>query len=429
MYWDISSLRIPLLAAGLFFIPTVLRGIMPPLGNFFAIAALLWMVLTTVASLLAGCAGDNENLNPAYIYVFMIAMLLTIPLLTTRERVLGMLFTTSVSLTILTAKTGIYAGITGGSLYDVDIGSGSFSGTNPAALGTAVAIYFMLFVFQMLRDEESTARFHWIFQHKLFLMGLTWFMLLLIIGSVYFVVGTQSRGSAFGMIAGGLLWILLHPRRMATIAVGATLASILLLFVTIPDEYTDRLASAFASSEDLDHSAASRPHFWNTARDMTKDHFYGVGVGCYGYYYNIYDKSEGQYGRSRSVHSSHFGVLAELGYMGFCLWIFLFLKTYFNFWKIRQHARDSRTTSVKARFFFNLSNAMIAAQTTFIIGGTFYEMSYNYFIWLIFVITVVADRLYWGVKKPHVRELTGNGFADPLPKPVDWIKTILKQPK
>ena len=41
---------------------------------------------------------------------------------------------------------------------------------------------------------------------------------------------------------------------------------------------------------------------------------FGIGHNAYNTAYNAYDFSKGAYGSGRSVHSSFFGILAELGY-------------------------------------------------------------------------------------------------------------------
>ena len=71
------------------------------------------------------------------------------------------------------------------------------------------------------------------------------------------------------------------------------------------------------SDDERDDSQAGRLHFWEVAVTMANDRPL-VGVGHRGYErsYNRYDFSKGSYGTDRAVHSSWFGVLAELGYPG-----------------------------------------------------------------------------------------------------------------
>ena len=48
---------------------------------------------------------------------------------------------------------------------------------------------------------------------------------------------------------------------------------------------------------------------------------FGVGLNAFNKAYDDYDFLKGGYGKGRSVHSSWFGMLAELGYVGFTLYV------------------------------------------------------------------------------------------------------------
>ena len=166
-----------------------------------------------------------------------------------------------------------------------------------------------------------------------------------------------------------------------------------MIAVGVPQEYSERITSAFADKDDLNDSAKSRPHFWSIAERMAETHPFGVGIGCYKQYYDGYDQSGGYYGRKRSVHSSHYSILAELGYPGYVLWILLLIATYVTLLQVRGRARKFRLTSNQQDFYFKLSNAMMASMTIFIVGGSFYEMAYNDYTWLMFAITMAMSRV------------------------------------
>ncbi len=175
-------------------------------------------------------------------------------------------------------------------------------------------------------------------------------------------------------------------------AIGLSFA--IIFAIGVPDEYRERIDSAFVEQNQLDDSAKSRPHFWSMAESMAQRNFLGVGVGCFKSNYNAYDISGGRYGKNRSVHSSHHSILAEIGYPGFLLWCLILLTTYLTLFRVRSSTKILRKTNDKQRFYFELSNALIASQTVFVIGGTFYEMAYNDFTWLIFGITIAMSRLH-----------------------------------
>ena len=127
---------------------------------------------------------------------------------------------------------------------------------------------------------------------------------------------------------------------------------------------------------------------------MAKDYPLGVSPGCYSYHYGFYDTSGGEFGNFRSVHSSHFQIMADLGFVGLFVWTVLFLISFMKLWSIRKRALSKTVQDPGFNFYVNLANVLICAQLVFILGGTFYEFAYNDFTWLIWGILIGVERLF-----------------------------------
>ena len=105
--------------------------------------------------------------------------------------------------------------------------------------------------------------------------------------------------------------------------------------------------------------------------------------------YDAYDFLQGRYGRNRSVHSSFFGVLAELGYVGSVLYILIILSA------LRSCRRIYKLTA-KYPTLLHLSQSAAALETglvVFIVGGSFLPFQYNEMVWHYIGFIMVLERL------------------------------------
>ncbi len=132
---------------------------------------------------------------------------------------------------------------------------------------------------------------------------------------------------------------------------------------------------------------------------------FGVGLRGYDSVYNQYDFLNGQYGRGRSVHSSHLQVLAEMGFPGAIVWMWLFANAYLTLFRVRSRSRNPLVSGEESHFLFTMANAMIASITAFLVGGSFIALALNDLTWLTFVLIVALDRLsiqaLGGRSSPH----------------------------
>jgi len=393
-----TSLKLPLVAAALLVVPAVLQKKIPRLNHPIAILMVLLFCFEILAAQLNGCGNSDyiiRTKNVTDLAILIFTVLLSAELIQTRKTLFLLIAVIAASIAFHSGKGGLVALTTGADYYGASHLSGLFSGSNGYALGSALLLFFMIFTFQFMNrswpDNEPIIT-PWAKINTL----LKYAMLVLIAGSVYNIIALQSRGSFLALVVGLFLWFSLHEKRIKMLTIIILTLTIGLSVIPLPEGYQERIESVFAEEEDLDNSAASRPHFWATAIDIAENHPFGVGPGCYPVYYNIYDKTSGDFGHYRSVHSSHFQILSDAGYIGVLLWLMLFIVSYRRLWRIRKISKKHKEDDERYPFYFYLSNALICTITVFLIGGSFYEYAYNEVIWLVWAMVITIDRLFYG---------------------------------
>ncbi|MFC1747507.1 O-antigen ligase family protein [Pseudomonadota bacterium] len=391
----ISDLRLPLVAALLLVIPSAIQKIYPKINHPIAVLMLLMLGSLITADLINGCstAPIVRTADIAALFVLFFVVLLTIEIVDDKKKLFWLIAVISISLAFHSAKGGINAMLTGASYYGFNNLSGLFSGSNAFALGSGMLLFFMIFTFQFINSYLVYENKNKWYSSPLALKIYKAAFIIIIIGSFYNIVALESRGSFISTSAGLFLWILLHKYRIRMLIITTVLISVGLSVAPMPEGYEDRIASAFAEEEERDSSAASRPHFWDVAKNMVATYPEGVGPGCYPAYYNIFDHSNGLYGHYRSVHSSHFQILADAGYFGVCIWVLLFLVSYWKLYKIKKRANSLVQDEDSKQFYINIANMMTCTISVFIAGGSFYEYGYNDIIWLVFALVIAAEKV------------------------------------
>jgi len=180
---------------------------------------------------------------------------------------------------------------------------------------------------------------------------------------------------------------------MMPLVVIAVVVLIALPFVPMPEGYFDRLQTIQTYEETNETSALSRLHFWKVAMRMAADRPLGVGLRNFDHAYDRYDFLGGEYGYGRSVHSSHFQALAEMGYLGAILWVALLVYANVAALRIRAFGATSGLPSDEARFYTTVGNALIVSMVAFIVGGGFIALLNNDITWYTFAIVAAGDRL------------------------------------
>jgi len=395
LWFDISSWRLPLVAAALFLIATIIRRQTPQLNDSITKLMLLWLGMAAIAHFSMGC-GNAGPLGNALVYMstLILMVLLSERVIENEKNIVYLLIIVAVPFCYFASKSGIGSILGGGaSNYGAKDFTGVFTGSNAFALGTGMMVFLMLFLLQQTFNTKTLSYFPSVMSHRLILLFMRGAILVMTGACVYYIMSLQSRGSSLATFFALFVFAILNKVKLKWFLMVIPAAILIVAFVPLPEGYEERIKSAFEDKEELDESAKSRPHFWATARLMASDHIFGVGPGCYQSYFDYYDSTGGQFGRSRSVHSSHFQVLSETGYTGLLVWILLFAFTYRRLFALRKSARSYPERYQNSKLLVSLSNTLICSQSVFLLAGSFYALAYNDLLWLIWAITIATTRI------------------------------------
>ena len=167
------------------------------------------------------------------------------------------------------------------------------------------------------------------------------------------------------------------------IAVFITLAGLSGAVYLADEDFINRVTGI---TEEVDkaeeqESGATRMIFWKAAWDMTKDHPYGNGYRGFNYLSPLYIPEGIDTGgnRSRSVHSTWFETLTEVGYLGLLFFILMLWSAWKHLNKVRTYLRDNQLVDEYFRII-----ALQGSLLAFIVAMTFLNrMRAEVLYWLI----------------------------------------------
>ncbi len=147
------------------------------------------------------------------------------------------------------------------------------------------------------------------------LLGLTALVMLM-----WAILATQSRGALMGTMAVfGMYGFRYIKNKILLIGGGGLAAMGLYIGAGVGSRKT-----AQSGDGGLDTSSEQRLHAWEAAIGMATAHpIFGVGLHCY--YSNYFAYTPVWDGLNHAVHSTWFGVLGESGWLGFAVFITLFV--------------------------------------------------------------------------------------------------------
>jgi len=318
-----------------------------------------------------------------YFWRVLLVAAVAVSLIGTRQRFYAVLGVATASLAFHSTRAGI-ASLLGGGLRFSEGLAGSFIDNN----GWALAIV-MILPFLVVAGQNSSPRW------------LRWFWWAAVAPSMYTVISTFSRAGFLAAITAVIVYAALQRRFVVALTTVAVVGWLAYLVVPMPKGYFDRLETIQTYREVGEDSALSRLHFWRVAVEMVKDRPLGVGIRNYDSAYDRYDFSGGRFGTGRSVHSSHFQVLAEIGVAGIVIWISLFGYALFACVKIRSRSRHPALAESDQRFYFTMANALMVSMCGFLVGGAFIALALNDLTWLTFALVAALDRLSARAVQPH----------------------------
>lgn len=374
IWMDVSALRLSLLLGTVLVVPALLAGQFPDVRHPLSVGAIVFFGAALVA--------QANAFDPAtgwrwieFMAKLLLVTLLTTTLVTDRRKFLLAVAVIALSFGFHASKAGLYSLLRGGARFADGFG-GAYSDNNGYATAMAMVSPLLLCVAQ----NTVVRSVRWGCLLALPLVGLG-------------VVATYSRSGFLALIGATFAMIATQQRHRAGLFVAAVCVSIPIgVFITKQEGYLERMQTIRTYREVNETSAVSRTHFWQVAVNMVQSQPLGIGLFNYEAAYDQYDFLDGQYGRKRSVHSSHFQVLAETGIIGAAAWSFNFV---FAVWTIRRiRRRASRLSDENDRLaLVSGANAMFASMVAFLIGGAFIALALNDLTWISFGLVAALDRL------------------------------------
>jgi len=390
LWIDITPLRVSLLLSLLVVIPRgwllsdsmqsmtlkqrLAREAWPNLSHPLTLA----MVLFFGTSLLAQVHAVDQRTGLLWIdylwRVFLVAMV-AVSLINTRERFTAVLAVMTASLGFHATKAGLSSLVGGGVRFDQGLG-GAFIDNNGYAMAVVMILPFLV-------ASGQNAQSRW----------LRWVFWASVLPCFYTVVSTFSRAGFLAAVTVVLAFAALQRQRLAALSGLAVVGLVGVLLVPVPQGYLDRLETIQTYEEVGEESALSRLHFWRVAIEMVRNRPFGVGVRNYDSAYDSYDFSGGHFGSGRSVHSSHFQVLAENGYAGFALWVLSFAYAFIVCLQIRTRVRRVGMPEEHVSFYMTMANGLMVSMVGFLVGGAFIALALNDLTWMTFALVASLDRL------------------------------------
>lgn len=323
-----------------------------------------------------------------FVKVIIITLLITI-LVTDRKRFRLVLLVIAFSLGLEMAKQG---------WAQMLLNPGATNANTNPMLGdnNGVAVGMMMLIPIFVALAQTSIKRWERFVHRFF-----------IIGVFYRGISTYSRGGFLTAGAIGLIsfWRSKHKLR-ALVGIGVLAA---IVWTVMPSEYWSRMGTLQNSEDQQDESAQGRLFFWQVATAMAKAKpLTGIGFDGFEASFTTYDASNGAWGDARAVHSTWFGVLAEMGYPGLVLLVAVIVVALHTCRKVRRAVRGRPDLA-------DLQSYAIALQTSFIayvVGMTFLNGQYMEMFWHFVGLSVALERIC-------AAELaTAKVEADVLPEPI-----------
>jgi putative inorganic carbon (hco3(-)) transporter len=292
-------------------------------------------------------------------------------MLNSRERLEAFLWSFVIIIGLLAVRAAIRTIATGGGGGLIIIGIGGFlTDRNALALSLAMAFPLML----------CLGKFSNVFpRNRLFSVTVYSGAVACVIG----ILGTQSRGGVLSLLAVIGVMVVFTKRKFLAAAVASLLVPI--GFLLAPQQTIDRLATI--KEYDQESSAAGRVNAWNWAWEYFKDNPLGGGFGVFRL--NTSGVVGGELGYLEA-HSTFFEILAENGFIGTALFLFLMILSALACLKSLKIARKANDAYAE-----RVSQATLAMVAGLYLGSAFLSLSTSP---LFFYTFVLCNRLQAMVK-------------------------------
>lgn len=327
------------------------------------VAFVVFTALTTITAM--DRAGSLTQLNK--VFKIQLMTLVAMAVLHERRHLHAFVWINVLSLGFYGIKGGLFTLRSGGTERVWGPPGGFIEGNNELALALVMVIPLMYYL-------RLVSPNRWV-RH-----GLLGAMLL----SAVSALGTHSRGALLAIVAMGIFLWWRSPRKSLTlipmVAAGVAIISFM------PENWLLRMETI--QTFERDGSAMGRINAWWTMFNVANDRLLGAGFSAYSI--PVFAAYSPDPSKVRAAHSIYFQVLGEHGWIGFALFVSIWLLG----WRLAQRIRRStRRDTGDLRSLGLLASMCQVSLVGYAVGGAFLSLAYFDLPYNILVMLVVANRM------------------------------------
>jgi probable O-glycosylation ligase (exosortase A-associated) len=333
----------------------------PTAGSYLIVAFAVWVTLSTVFAVDPGSAYEMWQRVIKILFITV----LTIIMLTDRERIDGLIWVIVISIGFFAVKGGLFSLASAGH-YKVWGPPGSvIMDNNALAVGTIMTL-------PLVRYLQMTSKNKWVRMALVACMPIM----------VFSALSSYSRGALLA-ISAMACFIWAKSRKKMVFGVGIVVVAVV-AFSFMPEKWFDRMQTMETYQQDS--SAMGRINAWHFAFNFTVDHpIFGGGFNVFNVT-PLWSRYAPDPTNPLNAHSIYFQVMAEQGFLGLILFITNFVVCFFyGGWVIRQ--TRSRPDLSWARDLASMAQVSLIG---FAIGGAFLDLPYFDLPWHLNAILIVS---------------------------------------
>lgn len=215
-------------------------------------------------------------------------------------------------------------------------------------------------------------------------------------------VVTFSRGGFLGLAAAGgiLLWKLGRGNKLTTAI--AALAACLVLAMSMPVGYADRLFTIIHTEKDTTNSAQEREGEMKRALEIASHHLvFGIGLGNYPFYSN----------HAIRAHNAYVELAGELGVSGLIAYLILIFAPLRSLKRIERETTGTR--ELEQRELHLLSVGVHAAIMSYVVCAIFSSAQYQWYLFYVVGYALSLRKLHSMKKRdpqPETRNAEEHGM-------------------
>jgi len=289
---------------------------------------------------------------------------LTFVVITDFEKLKKLLWVIVLSIGYFSVKGGIFTIMTGGKNRVWGPPGGFIEDNNSLAIAILMIIPLMIYLLYATTNK-------WV-KRGLFSS---------IILSLFSALGSQSRGALLAILVVGLFfWIKSQKKILSGILIIITCCS---LFAFMPESWLDRMNTI--EKYEQDDSAMGRLNAWKYAYNAANDNVLGMGFDSWSYEtFELYAPNPLD---MHAAHSIYFSVLADHGWIGLTLFVFI----YFLTWNKLKHIIKKTNDSEELSEYNLLARMLQVSLIAYFVGGAFLSISYFDLPWHLVCFVVLLD--------------------------------------